>query len=404
MDNHAEKRNIGEFSPLVPYRRAQRRTSNVPRRIYILGVGNIGGFVAHSLAGIPHRPPLTLLLPSQASLDNWVDQGQTLKLTTHGLLDTKSDFDVEHVWSRSVTGEVRAGQRITTSPSDSPAPPEEEIIHNLIVSVKAFNTVNALRRIAHRLTRESAILFIQNGMGIVEEVNDQVFPEPEKRPQYMLGVISHGIYQIKPFNLAHSGHGTTALAILPRRVEEVKPHFESSALYLLRTMTRTPILAAVGFGPTDLMQLQIEKLAVNAIINPLTALMDCQNGELLHRPSISRIIRLLLAEISLVVKSLPELQGVPNVKMRFDVTRLESQVIGIAHKTATNRSSMLQDFSQGKLTEIEYITGYLVRRGEEVGIQCVLNYMLKHMVKAKARLEGERHGSLLPLEPQNPSR
>ncbi|KAL8690601.1 MAG: hypothetical protein Q9218_003986 [Villophora microphyllina] len=345
---------------------------------------------------------MTLLLPAQASLNSWVDQGQAIKLTTNGLLDTKSDFEVEHVRNRPVTGDVSAEDRTTTSLLNSPVPPGEEVIHNLIVSVKAFNTVNALRRIAHRLTRESAVLFIQNGMGVIEEVNEQVFPEPENRPQYMLGVISHGIYQIKPFSLAHSGHGTTALAILPRRAEEVKPFFESSALYLLRTMTRTPVLAAVGFGPTDLMQLQIEKLAVNAIINPLTALLDCQNGDILHRPSISRIIRLLLAEISLVIKSLPELQGVPNVNMRFSIARLESQVIGIAYKTAANRSSMLQDFSQGRPTEIEYITGYLIRRGEEVGIQCVLNYMLKHMVKAKERLEGERHGSLLPLEPRNP--
>lgn len=405
LETHAEQSDAGEFSPLVHYRRAQQRTSNVPRRIYILGVGNIGGFVAHSLAGIPNRPPMTFLLPSRLSLDRWVDQGQALKLTTHGLLDTKSNFEVEHVRSRSVMGEMAVPERgIITSLSDSPAPSGEELIHNLIVSVKAFNTVNALQRIAHRLTRESAILFIQNGMGIIEEVNEKVFPEPGKRPQYMLGVISHGIYQTNPFSFVHSGHGTTALTILPRRVEEVKPHFESSALYLLRTMTRTPVLAAVGFGPTDLMQLQIEKLAVNAIINPLTALMSCQNGELLHRPSISRIIRLLLAEISLVIKSLPELQGVPNVRMRFDIARLENQVLNIAYKTAANRSSMLQDFAQGRATEIEYITGYFVRRGEEIGIQCVLNYMLKHMVKAKERLEGERHASLLPLKPQIPSR
>ncbi|KAL8705920.1 MAG: hypothetical protein Q9201_000975 [Fulgogasparrea decipioides] len=334
-------------------------------------------------------------------MNSWYEHGKSLKLTTHGLLDAKSDFDVEFIRRRLPTEEAPAVENGSSPLSDVAAPPHKEIIHNLIVSVKAFNTVDGLRRVAHRLTSESSILFIQNGMGIIEEVNEQVFPDPVQRPQYMLGVISHGIYQTKPFHLVHAGHGTTALAILPRNTAEVKPHFESSALYLLRTMTRTPVLAAVGFAPTDLMQLQIEKLAVNAIINPLTALLECLNGDLLHRPSISRIIRLLLAEISLVIKSLPELQGVPNVKMRFDIRRLESQVRGIAHKTAVNKSSMLQDISQGRLTEIEYITGYLVRRGEEVGIQCVLNYMLKHMVKAKERLGGERHGNLLPLEPRN---
>ena len=404
---------------MVRYKMAQQRTVNVPRRIYILGAGNIGGFIAHSLAGIPNRPPMTLLFSSRTSMNNWDEQGQSLKLTTHGLQDTKSDFDVEYVQRpRPPAEEAPEAEEVEgTSPSVPEGAPEVEYfddtslsvpdssvlqtgetIHNLIVSTKAFNTVDGLKRVAHRLTSKSSVLFLQNGMGIIEEVNERVFPEPEKRPQYLQGVISHGVKQIKPFSLNYSGQGTTALAILPRNIEEIKPDFEPSALYLLRTMTRTPVLAAVGFPPTDLLQLQIEKLAANAIINPLTALLNCSNGDLLHRPSISRVIRLLLAELSLVIKSLPELQGVPNVKMRFDIRRLEHIVIDIAGKTAANKSSMLQDFSGGKRTEIDYITGYLVRRGEEVGIQCILNYMLQHMVKAKERLQGERRGKLLPFD------
>ncbi|KAL8944284.1 MAG: hypothetical protein Q9216_000579 [Gyalolechia sp. 2 TL-2023] len=389
-------------SPLVQYRRAQRRTVNVPRRIYILGAGNIGGFVAHSLAGLPHRPPITLLLPSQKSLTSWHERGESIKLTTNGLLDTKSNLDVSFVRRPRPPEEASAAQDDLHLVPQNLDGSQDEIIHNLIVTVKALNTVDALQRVAHRLTRESSVLFIQNGMGIIEEVNDKVFPDPATRPQYMLGVTSHGIYRTKPFTLVHSGYGTTALAILPRNMEEVKPHFEPSALYLLRTMTRTPVLAAVGFAPTDLLQLQMEKLAVNAIINPLTTLMDCLNGDLLHQPSISRVIRLLLAEICLVIKSLPELQGVPNVKVRFDIKRLEAQVVGIANKTSANKSSMLQDISQGRLTEIEYITGYIIRRGEEIGIQCVLNYMVKHMIKTKERLAWEKHGNLLPTESRNP--
>ncbi|KAL8644460.1 MAG: hypothetical protein Q9210_007246 [Variospora velana] len=322
--------------------------------------------------------------------------GESVRLTTNGIVDAKSHFDVEQVQRPRRTEEPQEADNDLNT-LERPSASSDEIIQNLIVSVKAFNTVDALKRVAHRLTPQSSILFIQNGMGVIEEVNDLVFPDPVTRPQYVLGITSHGVYRKKPFNLVHGGHGTTALAILPRDIEEVKPDFESSALYLLRTMTRTPALAAVGFAPTDLLQLQMEKLAVNAIINPLTALMGCLNGDLLHRSSISRVTRLLLAEISIVIRSLPELQGVPNVNMRFDIKRLEAQVLGIAEKTANNKSSMLQDISQGRLTEIEYINGYIIRRGEEVRIRCVLNYMLMHIIKAKGRLEGERQGVILPL-------
>ncbi|KAL8862300.1 MAG: hypothetical protein Q9178_001309 [Gyalolechia marmorata] len=399
--NQANHSDLQEASPLAQYRRAQRSTINVPRRIYILGPGSIGGFVAHSLASLPHPPPITLLLHSKKRLSDWYEQGQSVKLTTHGLLDTKLGFDVESIRRPAATTNSPSTDDIPLLLPDSPNSSEAGIIHNLIISVKAFNTVDALKRVAHRLRRESSILFFQNGMGIIEEVNDLVFPDPAQRPQYMLGVTSHGVYRAyreKPFTIVHAGAGTIALAIIPRNIEEIKPIFAPSALYLLRTLTRSPVLAAVGFSPTDLFQLQLEKLAVNAIINPLTALFDCLNGDLLHRPSISRIIRLLLAEISLVIKSLPELQGVPNVNTRFDIRRLEVQVISTAGRTAANRSSTLQDMDRGNRTEIEYITGYIVRRGEAVGIQCVMNFMIKHMVLAKQVMKAESQGRLLPLE------
>lgn len=386
---------------MADYFRTQRSTVNVPRRIYILGVGKIGGFVAHSLAGLRNRPPITLLLRTRNSLTQWYEEGESVKLSTDGLLDTKSSFDVEQVRLPRPAEEAPALQSTSSFLPQRPDNPSEETIHNLIVSVKAFDTINALKRVAHRLTRESSILFIQNGMGIIEEVNDQVFPDPETRPQYMLGVVSHAISRTKPFTLIHSGYGTTALTILPRYIEEVKPDFELSALYLIRTMTSIPVLAAVGFGPTDLLQIQIEKLAVSAVINTLTALLGCLNGDLLHRSSMSRTIRLLLAEICLVIKSLPELQGVPNVRVRFDIKRLEAQVLGVATQTAEKKSPTLQDISHGRQTEIEYITGYIVRRGEEVGIRCVLNYTLKNMVIAKQHMEEERHGNLIPLEHRN---
>ncbi|KAL8675246.1 MAG: hypothetical protein Q9168_000366 [Polycauliona sp. 1 TL-2023] len=387
-----------EASPLARYLKAQHSTTKVPRRIYILGAGGIGCFVAHSLASLPHPPPITLLLKGQNQMSDWHQLGQSIKLTTRGLLDTKSGFDVEHVRRSFTSPEHSSTDDVPHHSSDPSGAVDADIIFNLIVSVKAFSTVDGLKRVAHRLRPESAILFLQNGMGIIEEVNDKVFPDPAQRPQYLLGVISHGVYQAKPFNVVHAGSGTMAMAIIPHNIEEIKPKFVPSALYLLRTLTRSPVLAAVGFSPTDLLQLQLEKLAVNAIINPLTALYDCLNGGLLDQSSISRVMRLLLAEISLVIKSLPELQGVPNVNVRFDIRRLEGEVIGIATKTAGNRSSTLQDIRRAGPTEMEYITGYIVRRGEELGIQCVMNYMMKHMVIAKAKMEQERRRHLLPVE------
>lgn len=493
---------LAEDKTLYPSHSHSRRHEAL-KRIHILGAGNLGAFVAHSLAGIPNRPPITLLL-RRRQLRVWEHHDCSIEIITRGMKETRRGFEAEAVRRlledpstpvgnrsgkkeglsnktgvevqedsltrglTSKTGAVpavnaptleesnpvaddslqknRPGIRIASKESlpgaSEPLTPEtevnawfaqaeqevdeaqhkekdmtapeqiripdeqEEMIHHLIVSVKAPQTVKAIQAVAHRLTQDSSILFLQNGMGMIDEVNKKLFPDEKYRPTYIVGVVSHGLYSNRPFSVVHAGEGTIALGVLPRvpigesiKLEALN-RLSPSARYLMRTMTRTAVFVAVGFSPTDILQQQLDKLAVNCIINPLTAILDCKNGALLYNFYFQRVVRLLLAEISVVIKSLPELSNVPNVNMRFDTLRLERMVFLIANTTAENHSSMVQDIRSGRLTEIDYINGYIVQRGEEMGIHCVMNYMLMHMVKGKNKNTYQENADLLPLAGQ----
>ncbi|MCJ1248618.1 hypothetical protein MMC30_005836 [Trapelia coarctata] len=366
---------------------------NVSRRIYMLGLGKVGKFVAHSLAGIPNRPPITLLFHNQSLFRIWDRHGRAMELQQHGTSEKREGFDVS--LAESAEHEAQLGRE------------EGETIYNLIVSVKGHATVAALSTITHRLTSESTILFLQNGMGIIQEVNEKVFPDADTRPSYMVGLSSYRLHSEGQFAISKHGVGTMALGSLSgspplsadpsdsmqRSGNKVTP----STRYLLRTITRTPVLAAMGLAPIDLFQLQLERLVVHSIIDPLTVMFDCKNGELLDNRAITRVMRLLLLESSLVIRSLPELQNLPNLNLRFSPAKLEYQVVSIARTTASNESSMVRDMKEGRETEIEYLSGYIVRRGEELGIQCAMNYMLMQMVKGKDRLGMKREAGLVPL-------
>ena len=482
---------------------SQSKRRELLKRIHILGAGNLGAFVAHSLAGIPNRPNVTLLLRHR-QLRAWKDYGCSIEIITRGVKEIRHEFDAEAVGrlsenssipaekrsekgedlskgteigdqetpsidnSTSKTGHISASVRPTLeqrnntaddssqqdlrsgsnaikesvseagesatlqmetnnwfantdqvvdevqhNESDIPISEQthsfdgqDEIIYHLIVSVKAPQTVKAIQAVAHRLTHDSSILFLQNGMGVVDEVNEQLFPDEKTRPTYIVGVVSHGLYSNHPFSIVHAGEGTIALGVLPRTPlgKSIQPQAlnqqSNSARYLMRTMTRTTVFVAVGFSPTDLLQQQLDKLAVNCIVNPLTAILDCKNGTLLYNFYLTRVTRLLLAEISLVIKSLPELKNVPNVKMRYDTLRLERLVSSIAKSTAENYSSMVQDIRSGRPTEIDYMNGYIIKRGEEMGVHCVVNYMLMHLVKGKNKNTSRESVDLLPLTGQ----
>lgn len=405
-------------SPLaVASETRQKSADRINRRIYILGLTNVGKFVAHSLAGIPNRPPITLLFHHKGFFATWNRSGRVIEVEEYGRCEKRGGFDVE-------LADPLGSQASSLVKSGS------SIISNLIVAVKGPTVVAALLGVAHRLTSESTIVFLQNGMGFIDDVNEKVFTDPDTRPSYVLGVVSHGLRTTSPttapFTLSRFGVATMALGFIPENFhvtaqrtipashdEGIEPASSDqcpmpvswetarkrpSTRYLLRTLTRTPVLAAMGLDPVDIYQLKLEKLALQALIDPLTTMFDCKNGELLNNAHVTRILRLLLSEITLVIKSLPELKDVPNLDLRFSPAKLEYQAFSIAKGTAGIESAMLQDIRTGKETEIEYLQGFIVRRGEELGIRCIMNYMLLQMVKGKDRIGQRKALNFLPLE------
>jgi len=319
-------------------------------RIHILGLGNLGRLFAHALAKVENAPPITLLLHRASLADEWEKVGRRIEITTDGVPDRTGPFDVELV-----------------SPQGS-----QHIIDNLIVATKTTKTIPAVSAIKHRLTSDSTILFTQNGMGTVEELTKALFEDPSTRPNYLACVTSHGVYSQGPFRSVHAGRASVTIG----RVAHSK-----APQYLIDKIVQAPVLSAREVTPSELLRLQFEKLVVNAMINPLTAVFNCRNGELFNRTAIVRIMRLLLRETCQVLLSLPELRDDPTTPSRFSTQNLETVVLDVAEKTAMNTSSMLQDVRAGRETEIDYINGYIVKRGREAGIDCRNNEKLVQMVK-----------------------
>nr|OQO21136.1 hypothetical protein B0A51_12828 [Rachicladosporium sp. CCFEE 5018] len=419
---------------------------DVPRRVHILGTGSIGKLVAHSLRGLPNPPPVTLLLHRKMLLRAWEAGKQEITMLDDGVEVKRSGFDVElmPLTRREHGVDLKDGQssvydfdteakpheiakQLATEQSqnsgeqsqqptdalfaDDLEPPDTlaaEPIHNLIVTLKAPTTLSALRRLRPRLLPTSTICLLQNGMGVIDTLNTHLFPDPTQRPNYMQGIITHGVNvppakaRVDPFYAVHAGHGTIALGLLPRddltpgtprgaaKGEPENPDiWAPSSRYLLRSLTRAPVLCAVGFTPLELLQQQLEKLAVNSVLNPLTVLLDARNGSILYNFALTRTMRLLLAETSLILRSLPELRNLPNINARFSAARLETLVVSVANLTSDNISSMLADVRAGRQTEVEFINGYIVRRGEELGIKAVVNYAIMQVVLGKGMI-GQR--------------
>ncbi|KAF4553224.1 Ketopantoate reductase PanE/ApbA-like protein 4 [Elsinoe fawcettii] len=422
-----------------------RGYQNAPERIHVVGLGAIGKLVAHSLRSLPNPPPITLISHRHGLLREWQRSKKEITIREDGRDTTQKGFDMElalppkrffgiqtnntdfifnnpdGLLPHEAAAELKKRQGQSGSIADGQVEPRrssdesDEPIHNLIVTVKIHLTVSALLSLKHRILPTTTVCLLQNGMGIIDELNEHVFPDPETRPNYMLGIVSHGANSppgASPFFAVHAGRGTIALSVLPRtqRPEldvNTPVEFSPTSRYLLRSLTRSPVLGAVGVPPVEYLLQKLEKLAQNAVVNPMTVILDARNGAVNFSFALTKVQRLILAEVSLVLRSLPELQGLPNVATRFSADRLETLVVSIANKTRENISSTLADVRAGKSTEIRYINGYIIKRGEELGISCVCNYMAMQLVIGKAKLiQNERMDDLVVEAPADyrPSR
>ncbi|OPX74518.1 MAG: 2-dehydropantoate 2-reductase [Methanosaeta sp. PtaB.Bin018] len=130
----------------------------------------------------------------------------------------------------------------------------------------------------------------------------------------------------------------------------------------------------IEFAP-DFKKQQWNKLFVNSVINPITALTGKNNGIVLSCQ--------LKDTVERIVEECVKVAGMEGVEAeKDDVLKFVSSV---ASKTALNTSSMLQDVQKGKATEIDSINGYVIRLARKHGVSVPANETLYALVKA---LEG----------------
>ncbi|KNG83830.1 hypothetical protein ANOM_007370 [Aspergillus nomiae NRRL 13137] len=313
--------------------------------VYILGLGSIGCFVAHSLRSLADKPPITLLLHRESLYSEFNSTGQKISLQVgeDGDGDDQSGFNVEVLGSDSTP----------TSP-----------IRCLIVTVKSSMTVDAIKPVKERLGRDSVICLFQNGMGQVEALNEQLFPDPATRPTYMFGIVRHGVYLKAAFQAVLAGrNGCVSLGFVDADASDVS---RPRNRFLIDTLLRSAALNCQELEWTCLLRDQLFKLAANCVLNPLTALLD---------------------EISAVFGRLPELQNLSTDDPScFSPVSLEAVVMDTIRKTAGNSSSMREDIRQGRPTEIEFINGWIIKRGRELGVECVANSSLTELIRSKSSL------------------
>ncbi len=227
-----------------------------------------------------------------------------------------------------------------------------------LVLVKSWQTERAARQLTECLSSEGLALTLQNGLGNREKLTQALGSQ-----RVALGVTTTGATLLGPGRVRPGGEGPISIGEHARLTPMVK--LLRRAGFVLETVPE-----AEG--------LLWSKLVINAAINPITALLRIPNGGLLARPQ----ARLLLASAAREAASVASAQG-----LRLTYADSVAAAEAVAHRTASNTSSMLQDVLRGAPTEIDAICGAIVAVADEHGIPVPVNRTLWLLIKALANPE-----------------
>lgn len=230
-------------------------------------------------------------------------------------------------------------------------------VRTALVLVKSWQTQRAADQLAGCLHAEGIALTLQNGKG-----NLEILQRTLGRERAALGVTTSGATLLGPGRVRDGGSGITHFPSDPRLQS------------LSDLMQEAGMVVAVS---EDLEGLLWGKLAINAGINPLTALLRVPNGELLARPHTHSLMSAAAEEVEAVARAL-------GVKLPYADAAMA--VAEVARRTSSNSSSMLQDVRRGSPTEIDAICGEISRQGKRLGVPTPINWTLWYLVRS---LEGE---------------
>lgn len=233
----------------------------------------------------------------------------------------------------------------------------------VIVFVKSIHTGNAVKNNLSLVGENTLLLTLQNGYGNAETMAEYVDPD-----KIIVGTTAQGATLLGPGMIKHAGKGATHIGKYTggrdAKVEDLAER-----------------LRQAGFETNvseQAMEMIWAKLFINVGINALTGLLNITNGQLLHCEETKALMKLAVDEAVTVANA---------AGMAFNAEKVLADVKRIAEATGENRSSMLQDLTHQRKTEIDMINGAIVRQGRLYSVKTPVNETLTRLIKSKEHFQ-----------------
>jgi len=235
--------------------------------------------------------------------------------------------------------------------------------HLVLFCVKSFDTEEAAALLAPHLAPETLVLICQNGVDNVERFAKTTGMSAIPAIVYVAAAMNG------PGRVKHSGRGNLVIGNLPRSHGDGRPRPRGELEELAGILARGGIPCQVSDNVEG--ELWV-KLILNCAYNAISALCRSKYIAMTEDPLVRQLMGTAVEETIAVAQA-------AGVQLPND--NLLASTMNLAQTMKSATSSTAQDIARGKRTEIDSLNGYVVRRGQELGITAPVNQMLYALVK-----------------------
>ena len=227
----------------------------------------------------------------------------------------------------------------------------------VLFCVKSSDTDAAGRLMQPFLQAGTLVLCLQNGVDNAERLR-AVLP----RHTVSAAVVYVATEMTGPGHVKHNGRGDLVIEPCASSAKVAKALIAAGVPTKVSNNVRGELWA---------------KLILNCAYNAVSAISQMPYGKTVAGQGVQDVMRDVVAECLAVAQA-------DGVQLAGDVHQAVSKLAG---SMPSQSSSTAQDLARGKSTEIDYLNGFIVKRGEMLGVATPVNRVLWALVKL---LEGKQ--------------
>ncbi|WP_457641356.1 ketopantoate reductase family protein [Persephonella sp.] len=267
-----------------------------------------------------------------------------------------------------VTGIWGNHQAVLDGIYSSVDPLKNKDIDLIILSVKSYDTEEAVKNIKDIVSEKTFVLVSQNGYGNYEIVSGEIGKEHTLLARVIFGS-----------KLLETGFAEVTVNADDVRIGDPSKTIPEDKIIKIACIIKNAGIPA-SYDP-EVYKTLWDKILYNCALNPLGALLECSYGTLANNSETRKVMNSIIREIFAVAKA-------HNIQLNWEDPDeyIEHFYKNLVPPTADHYPSMYHDLKAGKKLEIDALNGSIVKLAREKSIKVPVNETITNLIKVREKL------------------